>query len=142
MCVRPEDFRSQATVLEKSEVMPTLASKRGMRANTARHVLECTDVKTNAKLGRGMRKGRDGTSSLLVFRTPSQRRPCIHFEKVLITTLTKPYGSIDTDAEVKTFPKYSSNEGGEYLHRHHPGTLPYPSCCMYLLCLFYKRLNI
>jgi len=54
---RPKDFRSQATVLEKSAVMPTLASKRGMRANTARHVLECADVKTNAKLGKCVRRG-------------------------------------------------------------------------------------
>jgi len=61
--------------------MPTPASKRGMRANTVKHVSECTGVKTTAKLEKGVRRGRDGMSSLPAFRTPSQGRPCIYSEK-------------------------------------------------------------
>ena len=79
---RPEDSHSQATVLGNPQVIPTTTSKRGMRANTTRHVLECVNVKTSAKLKKGVRRGRDGTSSLLVFRTMSQRGPCIYPEKV------------------------------------------------------------
>ena len=63
-------------------MMPTPASKHGMRANTARDVSECTNVKTSAKLEKGVRIGRDGTSSYQVFLTTSQRGPCIYTEKV------------------------------------------------------------
>ena len=41
-------------------------SKRGMRANTARHVSECADGKTSAKFEKSVRRGQDITSSLLV----------------------------------------------------------------------------
>jgi len=53
-----------------------------MRTNTVRHVPECADVKTSAKLEKGVRRGRDGTLSLPVFQTPSQRGPCMYSEKV------------------------------------------------------------
>ena len=65
----------------KSTVMPTPASKRGMRANTVKHVSECADVKAAAKLEKGVRRGRDGTSCLPVFRTQSQGGPCIYSDK-------------------------------------------------------------
>jgi len=35
-------------------------------------------VKTSAKLEKGVRRGRDIMSSLPVFRTQSQRGPCIY----------------------------------------------------------------
>jgi len=66
----------------KSTVTPTLPSKRGMRTNTEWHVSECANMKTSAKLEKGMRRGWDVTSSLLVFRTPFQRGPCIYSENV------------------------------------------------------------
>jgi len=72
----------------KSAVMPTPASKRDMRANTARHALECANVKTSAWLEKGLRRGRDGTS--LSPRWYSEHRPnvgrvfflrkCLRFE--------------------------------------------------------------
>ena len=58
------------------------ARKRGTRATTARNVLECTNVKWHTKIEKGVCRGRDGTSSLLVFRTLSQRGPCTYSEKV------------------------------------------------------------
>ena len=66
----------------KSAVTPTLPSKCGMRATTARNVSECADVKWSAKIENGVRKGRDRTSSLPVFRTSSQHEPCKYCEKV------------------------------------------------------------
>ena len=72
---RPEDSRAQATVLGNQS---TLAS----RANTARHVSECADVKTCAELGKGVHRGRDCMSSLPVFRTQSQRGLCIYTYRV------------------------------------------------------------
>jgi len=53
-----------------------------MMTTTTRHVSECADVETSVKLEKGVCRGRDGTSSLPVFRTPSQRGPCIYSEKV------------------------------------------------------------
>ena len=47
------------------------------KGNTARHILECADVKSSAMLEKGVRRGRHGTSSLPIFRTPSQRRLCL-----------------------------------------------------------------
>jgi len=66
----------------KSALTPTLPSESGLRTNTTRHVSECADVKTGAKLETGVCGGRDGTSSLPVFRTPSQCGPCTYSEKV------------------------------------------------------------
>ena len=66
----------------KSALAPTLPSKCGMRATTARNVSECADVKWSAKIEKGVRRGRDPTSSLLVFRTSSQRGLCKYCEKV------------------------------------------------------------
>ena len=77
----PRGFSLSGHCTGKSAVMPTPASKRGIKANTARHVSKCADVKTNAKLEKGVRRGRDGMSSLPAFRTPSQGRPCIYSEK-------------------------------------------------------------
>jgi len=41
----------------KSAVMPTLPSKRGMRATTTRNVSECADVKCSDKIEKGVRRG-------------------------------------------------------------------------------------
>ena len=78
----PRGFSLSGHCTGKSAVMPTPASKRGIKANTARHVSKCADVKTNAKLEKGVRRGWNGTSSFPVFRTHSQRGPCIYSEKV------------------------------------------------------------
>jgi len=67
--LEPRNLALRPLYRGKSAVMPTLASKRGMRANTASHVSECTNVKTSVKLEKGVRRGRDGTSSLPVFQT-------------------------------------------------------------------------
>jgi len=42
--LEPRNLALRPLYRGKSAVMPTLASKRGMRANTARHVSECTNV--------------------------------------------------------------------------------------------------
>jgi len=55
----------------KSAVTPTL-----LRANAAWNVSECADVKWSAMIGKGVRRGWDGTSSLPVFQKSSQRGPC------------------------------------------------------------------
>jgi len=67
----------------KSAVTPTLPSKRGLRATTTpwRNVSECADVKCSYKIEKGVRRGWDGTSSLPVFRTSSQRGPFKYSEK-------------------------------------------------------------
>ena len=41
----------------KSAVTPTLPSKRGMRATTARNVSECADVKCSSKIQKGVHRG-------------------------------------------------------------------------------------
>jgi len=66
----------------KSALTPTLPSEGGLRTNTTRHVSECADVKSGAKLETGVCGGRDGTSSLPVFRTPSQCGPCTYSENI------------------------------------------------------------
>jgi len=66
----------------KSVVKPTLPSKCGMRATKTRNVSECADVKCSDKIQKGVRRGWDGTSSLPVFWTSSQRGPFKYSEKV------------------------------------------------------------
>jgi len=56
--------------------------KRGMRATTTRNVSECAEVKCSDKIQKGVRRGSDGTSSLPVFRTSSQRGLFKYSEKV------------------------------------------------------------
>jgi len=46
-----------------SAVMPTPASKHRMRTNTRRYASDCADMKTSAKLEKGLRMGQDCRSS-------------------------------------------------------------------------------
>jgi len=80
--LKPRNLALRPLYWEKSAVMPTPASKHGMRANRERHVFECADLKTSAKIEKAVHRGRDGASSLPVFRTPSQHGPCTYSEKV------------------------------------------------------------
>jgi len=74
-------------------------------------------VETSVKPEKGVRRGRNCTSSLPVFRTSSQRGPCVYSKKVYGEShVTQegdmaPYGSINTEVGVETFPKYSFNGG-------------------------------